>query len=118
MGSNDMPSLGTDEQQDRPRRLDRPGQLDRPEQHGLESPTPGCATPGRPGRGRGRRVLGGAAARLRNVRGAAGDRGMATAEYAIATIAAVGFAGLLVVVLRSGEVQALLQGLIRGALST
>jgi len=45
------------------------------------------------------------------------DAGMATAEYAIATIAAVGFAGLLVVVLRSGEVQALLLGIIRGALT-
>ncbi|WP_258725964.1 DUF4244 domain-containing protein [Cellulomonas sp. NS3] len=45
------------------------------------------------------------------------DAGMATAEYAIATVAAVGFAGLLMVVLRSGEVQALLLGLIRGALS-
>jgi len=57
-------------------------------------------------------------ARWAQARGAAGDRGMATAEYAIATIAAVGLAGLLVVVLRSGEVQALLQGIIRTALST
>ncbi|MBB2922378.1 DUF4244 domain-containing protein [Cellulomonas cellasea] len=48
---------------------------------------------------------------------AGADAGMATAEYAIATVAAVGFAGLLVVVLRSGEVQGLLLGLIRGALS-
>lgn len=47
----------------------------------------------------------------------ASDAGMATAEYAIATVAAVGFAGLLMVVLRSGEVQGLLLGLIRGALS-
>ncbi len=45
------------------------------------------------------------------------DAGMATAEYAIATIAAVGFAGLLVVVLRSGEVQELLLGLVRRALT-
>jgi hypothetical protein len=45
------------------------------------------------------------------------DAGMATAEYAIATVAAVGFAGLLVIVLRSGEVQALLLGIIRRALS-
>jgi hypothetical protein len=45
------------------------------------------------------------------------DAGMATAEYAIATIAAVGFAGLLVVVLRSGEVQELLLGIIRRALT-
>lgn len=50
-------------------------------------------------------------------RGTVRDAGMATAEYAIATIAAVGFAGLLVIVLRSGEVQALLLGIIRRALS-
>lgn len=49
---------------------------------------------------------------------ARGEQGMATAEYAIATIAAVGFAGLLIVVLRSGEVRGLLLGIIRGALST
>jgi hypothetical protein len=58
---------------------------------------------------------------LRGARGPAAvvprDAGMATAEYAIATIAAVGFAGLLVVVLRSGEVQELLLGIIRGALT-
>lgn len=47
----------------------------------------------------------------------AGDAGMATAEYAIATIAAAGFAGLLVVVLRSDEVRELLTGLVRTALS-
>jgi len=42
---------------------------------------------------------------------------MATAEYAIVTLAAVAFAGLLVVVLRSPEVRELLMGIIRGALS-
>ena len=45
------------------------------------------------------------------------ERGMATAEYAIATVAAAGFAGLLVVILRSGEVRELLLGIIRSALS-
>ena len=45
------------------------------------------------------------------------DAGMATAEYAIATVAAAGFAGLLVVILRSGEVRELLLGIIRTALS-
>ena len=45
------------------------------------------------------------------------DKGAATAEYAIATMAAVGFAGLLVVVLRSNEVRGLLLGIIRSALS-
>lgn len=44
--------------------------------------------------------------------------GAATAEYAIVIMAAVGFAGLLVVILRSGEVQAILTELVRNALST
>ncbi|WP_336921404.1 DUF4244 domain-containing protein [Aquipuribacter sp. SD81] len=48
----------------------------------------------------------------------AGDAGMATAEYAVATLAAVGFAGLLYAVLRSGEVQEMLTALIRSALGT
>lgn len=45
------------------------------------------------------------------------DAGMATAEYAIVTLAAVGFAGLLVVILKSGEVKGLLSGIVRQALS-
>lgn len=45
------------------------------------------------------------------------DAGMATAEYAIATLAAVGFAGLLVAILRSDEVRGLLLGIVRRALS-
>lgn len=45
------------------------------------------------------------------------DLGAATAEYAITIMAAVGFAGLLVVILRSGEVQGILAGLVRSALS-
>ena len=45
------------------------------------------------------------------------ELGMATAEYAIATLAAVGFAGLLVVILRSEEVRGFLLNLIRSALS-
>ena len=44
------------------------------------------------------------------------DSGAATAEYAIATLAAVGFAGLLVVILRSDEVRAMLTDLVRNAL--
>ena len=43
---------------------------------------------------------------------------MATAEYAIATLAAVGFAGLLVVILKGNEVKGLLLGIIRQALSS
>lgn len=45
------------------------------------------------------------------------EAGMATAEYAIATIAAVGFAGLLILVLKSQAVRSLLAGLIESALS-
>ena len=45
------------------------------------------------------------------------ERGSATAEYAIATLAAVGFAGLLVVILRSDAVRGMLTGLIQHALS-
>jgi uncharacterized RDD family membrane protein YckC len=45
------------------------------------------------------------------------DEGAVTAEYAIATIAAVGFAALLVVVLRSDEVRGLLLDLVTHALA-
>jgi Flp pilus assembly pilin Flp len=45
------------------------------------------------------------------------ERGAATAEYAIATLAAVGFAGLLVVILRSDEVRGMLTDIVRQALS-
>ena len=45
------------------------------------------------------------------------EKGAATAEYAIATMAAVGFAGLLVVIIRSDEVKGILFYLVRSALS-
>jgi Flp pilus assembly pilin Flp len=45
------------------------------------------------------------------------EKGAATAEYAIATMAAVAFAGLLVVIMRSEEVRQILLGLIRDALT-
>lgn len=45
------------------------------------------------------------------------EAGMATAEYAIATLAAVGFAGILVFILRSDEVRGFLLNLIRTALA-
>jgi Flp pilus assembly pilin Flp len=45
------------------------------------------------------------------------DSGAATAEYAIATMAAVGFAGLLVVIMRSEEVKEILLDLVRSALT-
>jgi Flp pilus assembly pilin Flp len=45
------------------------------------------------------------------------ETGAATAEYAIATMAAVGFAGLLVVIMRSDEVRAILFDLVKSALT-
>lgn len=45
------------------------------------------------------------------------EAGAATAEYAIATMAAVGFAGLLVVIMRSEEVKEILLDLVRSALT-
>jgi hypothetical protein len=48
---------------------------------------------------------------------AALDVGAATAEYAIATLAAVGFAGVLVVILRSDAVRGMLMDLIHRALT-
>lgn len=47
----------------------------------------------------------------------ADDTGAATAEYAIATMAAVAFAGLLVVIMRSDEVRGILTDLVRRALT-
>ena len=45
------------------------------------------------------------------------DEGAATAEYAVATMAAVGFAGLLIVILRGDEVRGILTDLVRNALT-
>ncbi|MFF0909652.1 DUF4244 domain-containing protein [Microbacterium enclense] len=45
------------------------------------------------------------------------ERGAATAEYAIATMAAVAFAGLLVLIMRSDEVRGILTDLVRRALT-
>lgn len=53
----------------------------------------------------------------RKVRLTGSEAGMATAEYAIATLAAVGLAGLLVFILRSDEVRGFLLTLIRTALA-
>jgi hypothetical protein len=46
----------------------------------------------------------------------AADDGMTTAEYAVGTVAACGFAALLYKVVTSGAVSSALQGLIRRAL--
>ncbi|EYR63064.1 hypothetical protein N866_03445 [Actinotalea ferrariae CF5-4] len=86
------------------------------EQSGPTAPVP-------PLRLRSPRLRGGRRARARLVvadpRGSRwDDAGMATAEYAIATVAAAGFAGLLITILRSDEVRGLLLGIVRGALST
>jgi Flp pilus assembly pilin Flp len=45
------------------------------------------------------------------------ETGAATAEYAIATMAAVAFASLLVVIMRSDEVRGILTDLVRRALT-
>lgn len=74
---------------------------------------------------RGRRRVVGAAGRvpaaMRRARtrfaGTTRDAGLATAEYAVVMIAAVGFAGLLVVILRSAEIRETLTNLVRDALA-
>ena len=58
-----------------------------------------------------RRVVGAVVRRARD------EEGAATAEYAITIMAAVGFAGLLVAILRSGEVQGILTDLVHRALT-
>ncbi len=45
------------------------------------------------------------------------ETGMSTAEYAVGTVAAVGFGGILVKLLSSPEAQRLLWGLIERALA-
>lgn len=45
------------------------------------------------------------------------ERGAATAEYAIVIMAAVGFAGLLVVIMRSDAVRGILTDLVQRALT-
>lgn len=54
---------------------------------------------------------------LRALRRMREDRGAATAEYIVATMAAVGFAGLLIVILRGDEVRGILTDLVRSALT-
>jgi hypothetical protein len=54
--------------------------------------------------------------RLAAVRGAAAQSGMSTAEYAVGTLAACGFAAVLYKVITSGAVSTALSGLIKRAL--
>lgn len=78
-----------------------------PDPAAAEAPTARGGSGSRPGAGAG-------AARGRWRCG--DDRGSATAEYAVVILAAVAFAGVLVAVMRSGEVQQILTDLVRGAL--
>lgn len=55
-------------------------------------------------------------ARVRARVPAGADRGAVTAEYAIVIMAAVAFAGLLVAIMRSGEIRAMLVDLVQNAL--
>ncbi|VXC50030.1 conserved hypothetical protein [Arthrobacter sp. 8AJ] len=77
---------------------------------GASFPPPGSVVELYPAAGRTRRMR-------RSVGLLGSEAGMATAEYAIATLAAVGFAGLLVFILRSDEVRGFLLNLIRTALA-
>ncbi|MCU1676362.1 MAG: hypothetical protein JWM93_1120 [Frankiales bacterium] len=54
---------------------------------------------------------------MRQRQRALGDAGMTTAEYAIGTLAACAFAGVLIKILTSARVADLLSGLISRALS-
>jgi Flp pilus assembly pilin Flp len=54
---------------------------------------------------------------LTRVRTMRDDAGAATAEYAITIMAAVGFAGLLVVIMKSAEVRKILTDLVKSALN-
>ncbi|GAB2982423.1 DUF4244 domain-containing protein [Frigoribacterium salinisoli] len=73
------------------------------------TPSAPAARPRDPGEGRGR------LAALRRL--LAADDGAATAEYAIVILAAVGFAGVLVTIMRSDEVRGILGDLVRSALA-
>ena len=61
-----------------------------------------------------RRIIAALRDRLRTL---SPETGAATAEYAVVIMAAVGFAGLLVVILKSGAVQSMLTDLVQRALS-
>jgi Flp pilus assembly pilin Flp len=62
-------------------------------------------------------ALRGLVARRLRINQGTDERGAATAEYAVATMAAVGFAGLLVIILRGEEVRGILTELVRNALT-
>lgn len=58
------------------------------------------------------------AARGKAAQGLQADEGAVTAEYAVVIMGAVAFAGVLVAIMRSGEVRAFLLNLIEQALSS
>lgn len=63
-------------------------------------------------------AVGPAQDRRRDIGGTGGpEAGMATAEYAIGTVAAAAFAGLLLLILRGDGIRAALEGIIRSALT-
>ena len=62
------------------------------------------------------RWAGRCAAHWRRIRGAARDAGMSTAEYAVGTLAAVAFAGVLLKVVTSPGIQSALSAIISKAL--
>ena len=65
----------------------------------------------------GRVVAGRVVARWARARRAGADVGMTTAEYAVGTVAACGFGGLLYKILTSREVMSMLKDLIEKALT-
>ena len=58
------------------------------------------------------------AARGKAAQGLQADEGAVTAEYAVVIMGAVAFAGVLVAIMRSGEVRAFLLNLVEQALSS
>lgn len=65
-----------------------------------------------------RRSLSDGSVRARDGGLGADERGAVTAEYALVIMAAVAFAGLLIVIMRSEEVRAMLLSLVQGALGS
>ncbi|MCJ1683567.1 DUF4244 domain-containing protein [Rathayibacter sp. VKM Ac-2927] len=78
----------------------------------------GAGTIGRVRGGAGRERFPGPAWEAGPLSGWRDEEGSATAEYAIATMAAVGFAGLLVVILKGDEVRGILTDLVTRALTS
>lgn len=63
-------------------------------------------------------VLGSSVLGRRDPLDGTGDRGAVTAEYAIIIMAGVAFAGLLVAIMRSGEIRQMLVDLVQNALGS